>query len=505
MPIDEDVVPGQSGHASHHNQLAVKANELDELTATGRLSVEGLNTTFGAGAVATYQGALPAGLGWDSVHYPVTPSIQESYQGDVAGSIGETPQQFFDRFSTARSAPGGTFYVSTAGSDSNDGLTLGTAFRSIGKAINAGNIAGVPTRVYVAGGEYPRANGFDATAGYYPQVDMAFIAISGSTRPIVGVWDAASGFTADATHTNTYSKAVANTTRVVDRLTRNRFGNYVELTPAASAAKCNTTPGTWFNDGTKLYVNRGDGAAPSDTNTRYYRDAINLRIQSQVSVYVEGFDLEGCGSNYNMVHVNSSATTPPGGTPDAIVLNNSSLKYGGGAASAAGGGFRAVNWYGIMAAFGCQVDATASDAFGIHNLQNDPAYMLTVNCQGNDLGRGVQSVNFLTLHEECVGIDIAGKGEQSRGGAVHHIQDSKAYLLGTRIVNDLGDAAAGGGIPPVAIRAAENAEVWADRVRVEMPNGTFAYQAVAVTSKIHRKSCAPVRQPDAGSGVIDTY
>lgn len=46
MPISEDVVPGQSGHASHHNQLAVKANELDELVTSGRLSEDELNTTF---------------------------------------------------------------------------------------------------------------------------------------------------------------------------------------------------------------------------------------------------------------------------------------------------------------------------------------------------------------------------------------------------------------------------------------------------------------------------
>lgn len=48
MPIDEDVVPGQSGHASHHNQLATKANELDTLVTSGRLSESGLNTTIGA-------------------------------------------------------------------------------------------------------------------------------------------------------------------------------------------------------------------------------------------------------------------------------------------------------------------------------------------------------------------------------------------------------------------------------------------------------------------------
>ena len=46
MAIDETVVPGESNHAQHHRDLAVKANELDALTSTGRLSEAELSATY---------------------------------------------------------------------------------------------------------------------------------------------------------------------------------------------------------------------------------------------------------------------------------------------------------------------------------------------------------------------------------------------------------------------------------------------------------------------------
>ena len=448
---------------------------------------------------------LPVGLGWDQANYPVTPSITVSASGDSKGSIGVTAAEFFDIFSTARSAPAATYYVSTTGSDASNGLTAGTAFRSIGKAIVSGNAAGVPTLVKIAGGDYERAYAFDATAGYYPQVDMAFVNTSlTGVRVVAGVWDAATGFAVDGTHANTYSKVVANCTRVLDLTRKNRFGNFTELTPVTSAARANITPDSWYCDGTKLYINRGDGAAVTNTNTRYFRDAPNLRVQSQVNVFLDGIDLQGSGSSYSVFHVNSATVTTPIDAY-ALVANNSTFRYGGAAGAVAGRGFAAVNWYGIMAAFGCSADANANDGFGLHNPQSGPAYLLTVNCNARDNGRGNQSVNAFTVHEACRGIDIAGVFEESRGGAVHNIADSLCYLLGTTVINDLGDSGAGGGIPPVAFRAAQNAVIWAERTRAIMPSGTFAYQAVDIPSVVHTRNIAPVRQPNSGAGTIDTY
>lgn len=206
------------------------------------------------------------------------------------------------------------------------------------------------------------------------------------------------------------------------------------------------------------------------------------------------------------MYVNSSATSTPASL-NAIVTKNCVARYGGVAGAAgngAGKGFAASHWYGYFAHFGSRADANADDAFGIHNNQSGPAYMLTVNCLGRDNGRLHTSVNGFTLHENCMGVDIAGQYTLSRGGTIHNIDNSKAYLFGTIAGNDLGDANAGGGIPPVAIRATTTAEIWAERVTAYNPPGRLCYQALG-SAKIHRRNCALVARSDSGTGTFDTF
>jgi hypothetical protein len=452
--------------------------------------------------------SLPPELGWDHALIPVNITITESLNGLVVGSIDRTPQELFNLKSTAISAPGATFYVSTTGSDSNNGLTLGTAFRSIWKAIDAGNAANVPTKILISSGEYSRANGFVGGTNAGPVVDMAFIADqSAGYRVTAGTWDVVTGFTLDATYTNCYSKAsVANCTGVIDRTTTNRFGNRPELTQVATAALCNVTPNSWALVSSTLYIHRADSAAPTETNTRYFRDSSNYKIAAQVNVFNSGIDLQGSNGVYNVFHINSPATSTPA-TLNIIVNYDCSFKYGGVYAGSNGGrGIGAINWYGGIVNINCNSTANANDGFNLHNPQSSTnAKWLNLNCTGLDNGRGVQSVNGFTLHENCIGIDIAGVYDFNRGGTIHNIDNSKVYLLGTLVKNDQGDASAGGGIPPVAVRMAGSAKAWCERVRIEMPPGTLAYQAAGSTSAIYLKDCPPVSQPNNGPGLITTY
>lgn len=452
--------------------------------------------------------SLPSGLGWDTTNFPLPAiSLTETLDGRTTGSIGQTPEALFDSKSTARSAPGATYYVSTTGLDTNNGLTSGTAFRSIWKAIDAGNTAGVSTRVNISTGEYSRGNSFVGGTNAGPLVDMSFVVDqSNGYRATTGTWDTVSGFTADATQTNTYSKAsIANCTMVIDRNTTNRFGNNPELTQVATAALCNVTPGTWALVSSVLYIHRADGAAPTDANTRYFRDSRNFLLAAQVNVFTSGIDFQGSNSVYNVFHINSPATTAPA-TPNVVVNSDCSFKYGGVVGATNGRGVGAINWYGLIANLNCNASGNANDGFNLHNPQNSTqARMLNVNCTAKDNGRGVQSVNGFTLHEYVSGIDIAGVYEFNRGGTVHNIDNSKCYLLGTRIKDDQGDAAAGGGIPAVGVRVVASALVWCERVRVDMPPGSLAYQSGGSGSTVYRKDCAPVPQPDSGVGAFATF
>lgn len=450
-----------------------------------------------------YAGALPSGLGWDTAVCPVTPTLTDTPGAGVVGSAGITPAALFDLFSTARSAPAATYWVDgTSGVDTNAG-TQAAPFKSLFKAEQAANAAAVPTLVNVLAGTFARSLSF-----YFqvvtPTVDIAFVAVGG--RVVTGPFDLFTISTRDATNTRCFTVAVANCDKVLDTANADQFGNHRELVQVADAAACNLVPNSWSLVAGTLYIHRGDEAAITPGNTRVFRNQpFNFLVQNPVNVYMDGFDLEGApGSAVARVDMGAAGLSA---TPKAAVFANCSFKYGGGAIGTATIGLAASSWNGVVAAFNCQADGNATDGFNSHNAQGvaKPLF-LTVNCSARDNGRGAAaSCNGLTIHEDVKGIDIGGDYRRNRGGTIRNINASKAYLFGTTAADDLGDIRLGGVVPPTAVRADDTAVIWAERVKVPMPRGTFAYATGSSTAAIHRRNCAPVPQPDQGVGTFDSY
>jgi hypothetical protein len=458
---------------------------------------------------------IPAGLAWPA-GYSFTARITDivASRRSVA-SVSLTPEALFDSVSTARSAPGATFYVdSLSGSNSNNGLTSGTAFLSIWKAVQAANTAAVPTKIIVlATATYNRGNN-PSFGGVTPTVDIAFVASGGRVR--TGTFDTPANPSTDGVQTNAYSTAVANTGRVFDRSALDRFGNYTELPVAASAAFTNISPNTWFNDATKTYVRRADGKAVtfgSTGNTLFTRPSTAaFQFRSTTNhVYIggvttaDGFDVEG-GSLYGCLDA-VLASAPASNL--VMAVSNCTFKYGGSPTDVNGRSVSLDSWKGIAYFSNCRADAGFTDGFNVHDSQAaGGCHILTVNCSGYDNGKlGAQSCNGWTLHETVKGIDVAGHYVANKGGSVRNIDSTKCALLGTAIENDQGDLGLGGGgiMVPTAIRMDNTAEAWCERVRIDMPGGTVAYSTGASGAKIHRRDCWPVGQPDYGPGTFDTY
>ena len=63
------------------------------------------------------------------------------------------------------------------------------------------------------------------------------------------------------------------------------------------------------------------------------------------------------------------------------------------------------------------------DAFNWHDLDGKSLAALTVNCRGPDAGREDEgtSMNGWTLHEDAIGMDIAGQYQRSWGGTIHNM------------------------------------------------------------------------------------
>ena len=426
------------------------------------------------------------------------------------GSVGKSAAQLFDLFSSARAAPTTTLFVNIAsGNDTTGTGAVGAPFQSIHKAVTAANTAGQPATIFVAAGDYPRANNPSNGGAVLPTVDLALIATGGRVR--TGAYDAFTAPTADATYTNCYSFAVATVNRVVDRTNIDRFGCATDLTNVATAAQCNLRPGSWALVAGTLYINRADGAAVTNVNTRVFRaSAGTIKVTAPVSVFVsgqlagDGFDFEG-GSSAACLNY-APATVPA--AMKAVVADGCSFRFAGGIAETGATGVAINSVHGIAALFNCAADANATDGYNVHNTTAPTAatHFVTVNCSASNNGRapGV-SCNGWTTHENVVGLDVAGIYRANRGGTMRSINTSLSWLAGSRAEGDLGDQGNGGALIGTALRVDDTARYWCDRVAIDMPGAGIALHAAAAGSTIFTRAMPPSRAPAVGPGTIATY
>lgn len=424
----------------------------------------------------------------------------------AAGGV-VTPEAYFDKFSSARSAPVNTYYVATTGNDSTGNGSQATPYRTINKAMQVGNAAAAPYKVFVAAGTYNRTQSFTSNVGTKPNQDCAFVATGG--RVVVGSWDDFTAPSADDTYANCYSYAVTLVDRVLDLLRLDRFGRYAELRNVPSAARCNVTPDSWAFVGGTLYINRGDGAAVTNANTRVLRQNFVLSLDGTVSVFLggatesDGFDLMG-GQAFGLL---DSQTTTPSATPKTVVASNCSFRFAGGLQGASARCVNLESHHGCHAFFRCSADAGATDGFNLHNTYSAATTgLITVGCVGIDNGRAAStSCNGWTNHENSWGIDVAGYYEANRGGSVRSVNAALALFAGTCVRYDQGDIIKGGSIPPTAFRADNTVQYWLDGVRVEGLTGSFAAVAYDSTSVISYRNCQFSGLALGGAGSVSAY
>ena len=410
-------------------------------------------------------------------------------------------------FSTARSAPVNTYYVSTAGNDSTGNGSSGTPYRTINKAIQIGNAAAAPYLVYVAAGTYNRTQSFTSNVGTKPTQDAAFVATGGRVQ--VGSWDDFTAPTLDATYGNCYSYAITLVDSVIDLTRMDRFGRYVVLRNVPTAARCNVTPDSWAFVAGTLYINRADGLAVLNTNTRVIRQNFVLNIDTTKSLFLggatasDGFDLMG-GQASGLL---DSQTTTPSATPHAVVASNCTFRFAGGLQGTSARCVNLESHHGCHAFFRCSADGGATDGFNLHNTYAAATTgMLTVNCAGIDNGRGAStSCNGWTNHEDSWGLDVAGFYEGNRGGSARSVNAALALFAGTCIRYDQGDIIQGGSIPPTAFRTDNTSQYWLDGVRVDGMTGSYAAVAQDGTAAIYHRNCQFSGLAIGGAGTVAVY
>lgn len=455
--------------------------------------------------------SIPAGLGWDSGTWPLTATLADIPGGLRTHAVVDvTAESLFNSVSIALSNPANTYYVNVStGNDSTGTGASGAPWKSISKAVAAANASAQPAKIIVAAGTYWRTNNiwYNAGSGVTPSVDVAFVASGG--RVVTGSFDPPGTPTLDVTYGNCYSWTLANCEQVLDMVNLDRFGMYTPLRKVASAALCNSTPGSWALSGGTIYVNRADDKAVTNTTTRVFRPSTGAFVHDQqASVYFggvsagDGWDFEG-GNNIAAFDVHQSSAM---NTNEVIAVRDSTFRYAHGSSNTAARAVSIESWRGLAAFFNCDASAAGTDGWNFHNTYTQTGmHVLTVNCTAANNGRPSNvSCNSWTTHENVKAIDLAGHYRYSHGGNIRSIDSSLSLLAGTFADGDVGDVCHGGTVPPTAFRVDGTATYWCDRVRVSQPAGSLAFVATSGAS-IHKRNAWPSALSDSGAGTIDTY
>lgn len=380
----------------------------------------------------------------------LTVQLPQVFQDLIGGNLirvvnGELTRDFTP--SDLVSFPGGhtVLYCDVdTGSDANPGTQLSKK-KSIHACITAGNALSVPgVDVMIAGGVgkvYARTNSFDSGSGIVvPNKPFRFIADGGA------VWVPASidrTWALDSGTTYIASFNPAAVVRVLDLLNLTDKGYPTALTSVGSAGAAQSTPGSYYNNGTtSVRVNRIDGLAVTNKNTVLQLNSLpNARNASSGNTAFIGLTL--LGGNDGALHLSGNATGD-------IYIEDCMVAYARGPT-----GSRDID--NIVALDVRKVVALRpkgyvadKDAFNFHIANSTVASVVICEAEAWDNGffASNTSCNGPTGHDGCKMLVYKGNFGRNHGASLAFINPgTEAACIGTSATGDLGDVDRGGSQP----------------------------------------------------------
>lgn len=379
---------------------------------------------------------------------------------NLPGALGWTPPagfalffdgvRYFTKYDAAsRKITGGmTRYVHTVtGNDTTGNGTEGSPWATLAKA-HTSSSDGDTIRFLDTGIVY--RNSLNANAVMYKALnliaDPAATFVAGDNLT----------YTATSGQPGVYQATRSNVQRVVDLLIDPNGFRYTEV---GSIAACQALPGSWFSDGTTLYVRTIDGTAP-----------VSTRIIALLSVSLFEWGIVSRTSDGGLYMENLRALNGSQGvkvTASAaydIPFTAKGCKFLHGHLSAADG----VQLFDVGSSViqDTLVAHTAKDGFNYHQ-SNRVTQFLEIDTEAHSIGldRGTDyTMNGSTAHDGIKGVRIGGSYHHTNGTPVADVQ------TGTKTANyscDAWDSLAPTGNSYNAGFAAQQpgAEIWLSRCR----------------------------------------
>ncbi|MEX0417853.1 BppU family phage baseplate upper protein [Bacillus sp. C30] len=297
-----------------------------------------------------------------------------------------------------------TYYVSLTGNDTNDGLTPQTALKNVFIARAKADV-GI---IEIAAGMYEDQSGFNNSSGATNSKDIIIRATQGA-NVVLAAGRFNLTWTKTAGKTNVYQINRSSVAGVYDLKFVDEHGDHKQLAVKTSVDEVDSNPGSYYTDGTVLYVHTVDSRAADQLFVAL--DLYNFKTVGNYKVYLE--NLKFWGGKEGGVSASLSASTD---TP-IIAAKNCEFKYSTNGA----GGFMTL---GVTSyAQNCVCAWNSRDGFNYHKGGTVVAKAIEVNCIGRSsgIGRGTDQDNGSTMHDGGKAIRVNCIYHSNEGPNVHDI------------------------------------------------------------------------------------
>lgn len=371
------------------DDIAVVASDV----AAQKADFEQLESDYNTRVVKpTQQITAPVGLGYTPPF--IIPFIKPDGKAAIHG------------FDVSSLAPTGKKYYVDAniGNNSNDGLTPNTALKRIADAIAKSDVV----EVILAPGVYARTNAMNSGV-----INKTVSIKAEGGRAVITAHDELT-WAVSAGYTYTYEATRSSVGNVFDTKLVDKYGDYMPLVQRASIADVNANPGSWYSDGTKVYVRTRDSRVVDNT-VRAYLTVNNIRNTGNFTLYLENVDIEGGPA---AVRVENSAA----GQNAKVYAKNCSFKYAISADS-----FRTLGADSILQ--DCVAAQGFLDGFNYHAQNGFAPTAVEINCIGrnNGLRDGGGTNNGSTMHDAGTVVRVNGEYFGNSGPNVADVISSKSW------------------------------------------------------------------------------
>jgi hypothetical protein len=369
--------------------------------------------------------APPVGFGW-------APPIQVYRNGST----------FTTSFNPEAWKPATTLeiWVSPAGNDTTGNGTEALPYRNPRKAFQVANdAADTGSHIRILPGVYDR-NRIPGTVR--PDKDLLVTAEGGevvfSARYEALSWSVYSGTAYQATRSAVLS--------VWDAAWLDSNGALRPLIAAVDAPTCAATPGTYFANGTTVYVNTFDGRSP-DSNVLVMANTYNCNFDGNHRWYFQGIGLEG---GLNAPFAGSSSATI--GANASVILDRCPLRCGETV------GCLQIASVPLTILYQCTAYSSRADGFNYH-YTSQTGRAIEIDCRAYSCGLSTTTnSNGSTIHEDGKILRVNGEYEQTWGPVVADINTTQSWNLGCTA----SDSMLSSTDSDSAFRAQDSAQMWLD-------------------------------------------